>query len=53
MDKRERLIKSGQMYSFEEWFAIVGHAYSLKVNKNNPKADYEKYVEETMAQFPD
>ena len=53
MTKAERLIKAGQMYSYEDWYAIVGGAYELGLNKNNPKEDYAKYVEETMAQFPD
>lgn len=48
---RERLIASGQIFTYEQWYAIVGDIYFCGLKTTDPKADYEEYVVEELAKW--
>lgn len=37
------------LLSYDEWYAINGTAYHYKLTSHDPRADYEEYVDETIA----
>ena len=54
MTKQERinkLIKAQQLYTYEQWYAIVGTMYTHGNISRSPEADYEQYVNEKLKEY--
>jgi hypothetical protein len=42
------LIKARQLYTYEEWYEVVGYVYSLMNMKHSPAEEYAIYVNDTL-----
>lgn len=50
-EKVAMLMRSQQLYSYDDWYNAIGYAYNLLNSYVSPAEEYAKYVEETIAKY--